>query len=149
MNLLLQTKKEAETHFGKKATMAPNLLGMANEGEKAFSFRTGDMTQGFEVTIGYFNGKGRYVALHKRSGTAWEEADLRAALNQIGKYSNWAVKPNSDFFDYIEKDGKDIVAEATGWQSPERKYAFAYVPNLDGDISLLPDKSAIDRKFAS
>ena len=51
MNLLLQTKEDAETHFGKKATMAPNLLGMVAQGEEAFGFLTGDMSEGFEVTV--------------------------------------------------------------------------------------------------
>ncbi|MFL6585002.1 MAG: hypothetical protein ACJ8KU_10860 [Chthoniobacterales bacterium] len=147
MNILLKSKEDAESHFGQQAVMAVNLLGMVNHGEKAFEFYTGDMDQGFAVTVGYFNGKGRYVAFAKRSGSVWGEADLRAALMQIGRYSNWTVKPNSDFFDYLEKQGTEVVAEATGWQTPKRHYAFAYVPNVAGEISLLPDKSALDQKF--
>ena len=148
MNLLLQTKQDAETHFGKKATMAPNLLGMVAQGEKAFGFLTGDMTEGFDITVGFFNGKARYIALKKRTGTLWGEGDLRAALMQIGKYSNWTIKPGSDFFDYAEKDGKKIVAEATGWQTPRRHYCFAYVPDVPGEVGLLPDKTAVDQKFS-
>jgi hypothetical protein len=147
MNLLLQTKQQAEVHFGKQAVMAPNLLGMVGQGERAFGFLTGDMSQGFDITIGFFNGKGRYIAFKKRTGTAWSPADLRVSLTQIGRYSNWSVEPNSDFFDYVEKNGDVIVAEATGWQTPRRRYAFAYVPNVPGEISLLPDKTAIDQKF--
>src|SRR5205823_10876296 len=112
MNILLQTKKDAETHFGKKATMAPNLLGMVGQGEEAFGFLTGDMSQGFEITVGYFAGKARYIAFKKRTGTPWGEADLRVALMQIGKYSNWSIKTGADFFDYAEKKGKETVAEA-------------------------------------
>ncbi|MEY2440341.1 MAG: hypothetical protein QOI34_1726 [Verrucomicrobiota bacterium] len=147
MNLLLETKKDVETHFGKKATMSPNLLGMVGQGEEAFGFLTGDMGQGFEITVGFFNAKARYIAFKKRTGTPWGEGDLRAALMQIGKYSNWSVKAGSDFFDYVEKAAKKIVAEATGWQSPRRRYLFAYVPEVAGEIGILPDKTAIDQKF--
>src|ERR1700687_2803876 len=133
MNLLLQTKEDAEKHFGKKATMAPNLLGMVGQGEKAFGFLTGDMSEGFDITVGYFNEKARYIAFKKRTGTPWGEGDLRASLTQIGRWSNWSVKPDSDFFDYVEKDQKKVVmAEATGWQTPKRHYAFAYVADVPG-----------------
>ena len=103
MNILFQNKEEVETHFGKKATMAPNLLGMVGQGEEAFGFLTGDMSEGFDITVGFFNGKARYIAFKKRTGTPWGEGDLRAVLTQIGKYSNWAVKPASEFLDYAEK----------------------------------------------
>lgn len=106
MNILLQTKQDAEVHFGKKAIMAPNLLGMVGEGEKAFGFLTGDISQGFEITVGFFNEKARYVAFKKRTGTTWGEGDLRASLMQIGKYSDWSVKSGAEFFDYAEKVGK-------------------------------------------
>jgi hypothetical protein len=66
---------------------------------------------------------------------------------QIGKYSNWSVKSGADFFDYAEKVGKQVSVEATGWQSPRRRYAFAYVPDVPGEIGLVPDKTAIDHKF--
>jgi len=147
MNILLQTREDVETHFGKQATMAPNLLGMVGQGEEAFGFLTGDMSQGFEITVGFFNGKARYIAFKKRTGTPWGEGDVRTALMQIGKYSNWSVKSSSDFFDYIEKDGKKVIAEATGWQTPRRRYAFAYVPDVPGEIGIMLDKTAIDQKF--
>ncbi|MEY2485094.1 MAG: hypothetical protein QOG67_3269 [Verrucomicrobiota bacterium] len=147
MNLLLQTKQDAEVHFGKKATMALNLLGMVGQGEETFGFLTGDMSEGFEITIGFFNAKARYVAFKKRTGTPWSEGDLRASLMQIGKYSDWSVKASSEFFDYAEKAGKKIVAEASGWHAPRRRYAFAYVPDVAGEIGIIPDKMAIDQKF--
>ena len=147
MNLLLETKQAAEQHFGKSAVMAPNLLGMIGQGEKSFAFYTGDMTEGFEVTFGFFNEKARYVAFQKRSGTPWGEGDLRAALMQIGDYSNWTVKSSSDFVDYVEKSGKKVVAEATGWQSPRRRYVFVYVPQVPGEVGIMPDKTAIDHRF--
>ena len=134
-------------HFGKKATMAANLLGMVGQGEEAFSFLTGDMSEGFEVTLGLFGGKTRYVAFGKRTGTPWGEGDLRVALMQIGKFSNWSLKKDSDFFDYEEKKGRTVVAEASGWQTSRRQYAFVYVANVAGEISLLPDKTAVDQKF--
>src|SRR3984893_2352960 len=59
--LLLQTKRDDEIHFGKSATMAPNLLGMIGQGERSFGFLTGDMSQGFEITLGLFNDKARYL----------------------------------------------------------------------------------------
>ena len=77
----------------------------------------------------------------------WGEGDLRAALMQIGKYSNWSVKPASEFFDYAEKRKKGLVNEATGWQTPRRRYAFVYVPDVGGEIGIMPDKTAIDQKF--
>ena len=147
MNLLLQTKEDAEIHFGKKATMAPNLLGMVAQGEEAFGFLTGDMSEGFEITIGLFLGKARYVAFRKRTGAPWGEGDLRSSLMQIGKFSNWSVKTNSDFFDYEEKKNRAVVAEASGWQSSRRRYAFVYVADVPGEVGLLPDKTAIDQKF--
>src|SRR5213079_1370665 len=124
MNILLQTKEEVETHFGKKATMAPNLLGM----------------------VGLFNGKARYIAFKKRTGTPWGEGDLRAVLSQIGKYSNWSVKPASEFLDYVEKR-KRGVGNATGWQVPRRRYAFVYIPDVPGEIGIMPDKTSIYQKF--
>ncbi|HJT81306.1 MAG TPA: hypothetical protein VJ719_08930 [Chthoniobacterales bacterium] len=148
MNLLLQSKQTAEQHFGKHAVMAPNLLGMVGQGEKSFSFLTGDMSQGFEVTFGFFNDKARYIAFQKRTGSPWGEGDLRSALMQIGDYSDWSITNKSDFFDYVEKSGKKIVAEATGWQSPRRRYAFVYIPQVAGEVGIMPDKTAIDHKFA-
>ena len=147
MNLLLESREAAEQHFGKTAMMAPNLLGMVAEGERSFAFLTGDMSEGFEVTFGYFNSKARYIAFQKRTGSPWGEGDLRAALMQIGEYSNWNVKASSDFFDYLEKSGKKIIAEATGWQTPRRRYAFVYIPSVTGEVGILPDKTAIDHKF--
>ena len=147
MNILLHTKEEAEAHFGKRATMAPNLLGMVGQGERAFGFLTGDMSQGFGITVGFFNGKARYIAFKKRTGTAWGQGDLRAALGQIGRYSDWTITAGSDFFDYVEKNGDQVVAEATGWQTPTRRYCFAYVADVPGEVGLLPDKTAVDQKF--
>src|SRR4051795_11393758 len=130
MNLLLQTREDAEVHFGKKATMAPNLLGMVGQGEKAFGFLTGDMSEGFDVTLGLFAEKVRYAAFAKRSGTAWGEGDLRAVLMQVGKFSNWSVKSNSDYFDYEEKKDKAVVAAVYGWQPTRRNYVSIYVADV-------------------
>jgi hypothetical protein len=149
VNILLQSQQDAEIHFGKSAIMAPGLLGMVGQGENAVGYSTGDMNQGFDITVGFFNGKARYVAFQKRRGTIWTEGDLRAALMQIGKYSDWSVKPGSDYFDYAEKVGKEVLAEATGWQTPKRRYVFAYIPDLAGEIGLIPDKAAIDQRFPS
>src|SRR5438552_9248281 len=145
MNILLQTKEEIEAHFGKSATMAPNLLGMVGQGEEAFGFLTGDMSEGFEITVGFFNGKARYVAFKKRTGTPWGEGDLRAALMQIGKYSNWSVKPASEFFDYAEKRKTVVVGEATVWQTPRRRYAFVYVAVVAGEVGIMPVEITTDQ----
>jgi len=59
----------------------------------------------------------------------------------------WSIKPGSDFFDYVEKKGDRIVAEATGWQTPKRRYLFVYVADVPGEIGLLPDKTALDQEF--
>jgi hypothetical protein len=147
MNLLLQNKEAAQDHFGKSAVMAPNLLGMVGQGERSFSFLTGDMSQGFEITFGFFNDRARYVAFQKRTGAPWGEGDLRASLLQIGDYDNFKMKSGSDFFDYVEKSGKAIVAEATGWQTPQRRYVFIYIPYVAGEVGIVPDKIAIDHRF--
>lgn len=147
MNILLQTKEDIETQFGMSATMAGNLLDMVAQGENAYGFLTGAMDAGFAVTVGLFNGKCRYVAFQKQSGSDWDQADVHNVLNQVGPFSNWSLTTGSDFFDYAEKNGHKIVASCTGWHSSNRQYAFIYVPTLQGEISILPDKSALDKKF--
>ena len=126
MKILLKSKAAVENHFGKTATFAGNLLNMVAQGESTCGFLTGTADAGFEVTVGFFNEKARYAAFRKRSGRRWEEADLRAVLMQIGPWGNW-IKPITEFVEYIEKNGTDIVAEATGWQTPTRRYAFIYL----------------------
>jgi hypothetical protein len=42
----------------------------------------------------------------------------------------------------------EIVGEASGWQTARRRYCFVYVPDVPGEIGLLPDKTAIDQKFS-
>jgi hypothetical protein len=66
---------------------------------------------------------------------------------QIGRLKNWS-RIASNFVDYAEREGEDIVAEATGWQSPARKYSFFYVPSLRGEVPILPDKSSLDLKIS-
>ncbi len=149
MNILLQSKKDVETQFGKKATMATNLLSMVGQGERASGFLLGAMDAGFDVTVGFFNEKARYAAFRKRSGKKWEESDLRSVLLQIGPFSNWSSQPGSDFFDYTEKSGDKIVAEATGWNTPKRRYAFVFIPVVAGEVGIAPDRSSIDPKFAA
>lgn len=149
MNILLKTKQDAEAYFGKRATIATSLLGMVNQGERAFGFLTGGMEGGWDITVGFFNQKARYIAFKKRTGTKWSEADLRVCLTQIGRYKDWSFESNPEYFDYAEKKGDEIVAEATGWKPKNRAYAFVYVPNLPGEIALMPDKTALDQKFPS
>jgi hypothetical protein len=145
MNILLKTKGDVEEHFGEKAVMGGNLLGV--RGEEAFRFLTGAMDGGWDITVGFFNQKARYVAFKKRTGTKWSEADLRACLTQIGRYKDWFFGSNPEYFDYTEKKGDEIVAEATGWKPKNRGYAFVYVPQVPGEIGLMPDKTALDQKF--
>ena len=87
MNILLKSLREVEAHFKKKATMASNLLDMVGQGEKAHGFLTGTMDDGWDVTVGFFNDKARYVRFKKRTATKWTEGDLRAVLMQIGRAS--------------------------------------------------------------
>ena len=146
MNLLLKSLPEVETHFGKKPTMAANLLDMVNQGERAYGFLLGTMDAGWDVTVGFFNDKARYVNFKKRTAGKWNEGDLRSVLMQIGPYSNWSHQAGSDYVDYAEKQGGNIVAAATGWQTPTRTYAFIYVPTVPGEIGIVPDKNALDQK---
>jgi hypothetical protein len=147
MNILLKSLKELEAHFAKKATMASNLLDMVGQGEKAYGFLTGTMDDGWDVTVGFFKDGARYVRFKKRTATKWTDRDLRAVLMQIGPYANWSRTPaDSDDVDYTEKQGDNIVATATGWQTPNRKRAFIYVPDVPGDTGIMPDPTAIDQK---
>ena len=147
MNILLKSLREVEAHFKKKATMASNLLDMVGQGEKAHGFLTGTMDDGWDVTVGFFNDKARYVRFKKRTASKWTEGDLRAVLMQIGPYSNWSRSPaDSDYFDYAEKQGDEVIASATGWQTPARTRAFIYVPVVPGEIGIMPDKTAVDQK---
>ena len=126
--------------------MAINLLDMVDEGEEAYGFLTGSMDDGFDITVGFFNDKARYAAFKKRTATLWNEGDLRTVLSQIGRYADWSREAGSDYFDYTEKQGANIVAEASGWQTPLRTYAFVYIENVDGDVTIMPDKNAVDQK---
>ena len=69
MNILLKSLSEVEKQFGKKATMANTLLDMVLQGEKAWGFLTGTMDNGWDVTVGFFNNKARYVRFKKRRGS--------------------------------------------------------------------------------
>ena len=151
MNILLSSKDDVTKFFHKQGMFATNLLDMVGEGEKAYNWLLGDMTNGYDVTIGFFHEKARYAAFKKRAGDAWSEADTRACLMLIGAWGNWSSKPGSEYFDYSEKDGSNPpkeIANATGWQGHVRRYAFVYVPVVPGEIALAPVKTAIDQKFA-
>jgi hypothetical protein len=151
MNILLQKQTDVEAFFNKKATMAPNLLDMVGQGEEASGWLLGSMDNGFDLTVGFFSDNARYIAFKKRSGTLWTEADTRACLLLIGDIHNWSTITGAQFFDYVEReDGKPngkVLASATGWNSPERKYVFVYVPTVPGEIALLPAKDSIDKNF--
>jgi hypothetical protein len=116
MNILLQTKEEVETHFGKKATMAPNLLGMVGQGEEAFGFLTGDMSEGFDITVGFFNGKARYIAFKKRTGTPWGEGDFARG-----------AQPNREVFKLVGQTGFGVprLRGKTKKRSRKRGYGLA------------------------
>jgi hypothetical protein len=146
MNILLLSKAEIEKTFQKPTVLTPNLLGMNVQGEKAFKITSESMNEGYEVIFGFFNDKARYALFRKVSPKTWEEADMRVGMLQIGRLSNWSI--TSDFADYTEKEGKNVIAEATGWQSPARKYSFFYVPTLRGEVPILPDKSSLDLKLS-
>jgi hypothetical protein len=146
MNILLKSLAEVEAHFGKKSTMASNLLDMVGQGERAYGFLTGSMDSGWDITVGFFNAKARYANFKKRTASKWTEGDLRSVLMQIGPYSNWSHEAGSDYFDYTEKQGDTVIVTATGWQTPPRTYAFIYIPDIPGEIGIAPDKTALDQK---
>jgi hypothetical protein len=147
MNILLLSKAEIEKAFQTTMVLTPNLLGMNLRGEKAFKIPSQSMNEGYEIIFGFFNDKARYVLFRKVSPKRWEAGDLRVGMLQIGRLKNWS-RITSDFVDYAEKEGQEIVAEATGWQSPARKYSFFYVPSLRGEVPILPDKSSLDLKIS-
>ncbi|HME89066.1 MAG TPA: hypothetical protein VKE30_07655 [Chthoniobacterales bacterium] len=144
VNILLKSLAQVEEHFRKKAMIAPNLLDMVGQGEKAYLFLTGTMDDGWDVTVGMFNDKARYVRFKKRTASKWTDADSRAVLMQIGPYRNWQV--SGEYVDYTEKEGDKVVATATGWLTPERKRAFIYVPDVPGEVGVIPDRTAVDQK---
>jgi hypothetical protein len=147
MNILLLSKAEIEKTFQTATVLAPNLLGMNLRGEKAFKIPSPSMNEGYEMIFGFFNDKARYVLFRKVSPKPWEEADMRVGMLQIGRLRNWS-SITSDFVDYTEKERGRIVAEATGWQSPARKYCFFYVPSVKGEVPILPDRSTLDLKMS-
>jgi hypothetical protein len=147
MNLLLLSRAEVEKAVGKKSVMTPNLLGMNLQGEKAFLITSPSTNEGYDLTIGFFNNKARYLVFKKKSATKWNEGDVRVTLMQVGPFSNWSCKPGSDYFDYLEEEGDTIIAEATAWQTPRRKYCFIYIPVAQGEVFIAPDKGAIDSKI--
>jgi len=147
MNVLLGSKVGSEAHFGSKSVMAINLLGMNFQGEKAWKFTPPGMNEGFEITIGLYNDVVRYAAFQKMSSKKWEEGDIRVCLMHIGPFQCWASKPGSEYFDYAEKTGEKVLAEATGWYSQRYKYAFIYVPVVEGQVAIIPDRSALDKKI--
>jgi len=127
--------------------MASNLLDMVGQGEKAYGFLTGTMDSGWDVTVGLFNGKARYVRFKKRRGSRWTAGDLRAVWMHIGPVSNWQKSTEDpDYFDYTEKQGDIVVAFATGWQTATRSRAFIYVPEVPDEIAIMPDRAAVDQK---
>ena len=151
MNILLQSKSAVEAFFQKQSTIATNILDMVGEGEKAFGWLLGSMDNGFDLTVGFFNDKARYVAFKKRSGSQWTDADVRGCLMLIGDIHNWSTITGQQFFDYSEREngiatGK-ILATATAWHTPQRRYAFAYVPTVPGEIAILPAKDSVDKNF--
>lgn len=105
------------------------------------------MNEGFEITIGLYNDVVRYAAFKKMSSKKWEEGDIRVCLMHIGPFQCWASKPGPEYFDYAEKTGEKVLAEATGWYSQKYKYAFIYVPVVEGQVAIIPDRSALDKKI--
>src|SRR5438270_10897874 len=90
MNILLQTKEEVETHFGKKATMAPNLLGMVGQGEESYGFLTGDMSEGFDITVGFLTAKratsrSRNALAHRGAKEICEQCSAKSGSIQTGR----------------------------------------------------------------
>ena len=144
VNILLKSLAQVEEHFRKKAMIAPNLLDMVGQGEKAYLFLTGTMDDGWDVTVGMFNDKARYVRFKKRTASKWTDADSRGVLMQIGPYRNWQV--SGGYVDYTEKEGDKVLATATGWLTPEPTRAFIYVPDVPGEVGVMPDRTAVDQK---
>jgi hypothetical protein len=149
MNILLQSKAAVEKYFGKKAILATNVLGMVNQGEKAFGFSLGGVGVGYSITVGFFNDKARYVGFKKRAPGKFDEGDLRAVLSLFGPFSNWSSKPGSEYVDYVEKTDGNIIAEAAGWFTAKRGVAFVYITHVDGEIAIVPERGAVDAKLVN
>lgn len=149
MNILLQSKQNVEKFFAKQAVFANNILDMVNEGEKAWGFHSGGIGTGFNITIGFFDDKARYVGFKKNGPGYFAEADLRAVLSQFGPYTNWTISPGSEYLDYVEKEGDKIVATATGWYAAKGIVAFVYLPHVDGQVPIIPDRVAVDAKLVN
>ena len=70
--------------------------------------------------------------------------DFRAVLMQIGPDGNWRI--SGDYVDYNDREGDKVDATATGWQTPAGKRAFIYVPDVPGEVGVMPDRTAVDQK---
>src|SRR5262249_13092683 len=144
VNILLQSLAQVEEHFRKNAMIAPNLLDMVGQGEKAYLFLTGTMDDGWDVTVGMFNDKARYVRFKKRTASKWTDADSRGVLMQIGHFGNWQLSGGDA--DYREKEGEKVLATAPGWLPPEPPRAFIYVPDFPGEVGVMPAKTGVNQK---
>ena len=151
MNILLQSEQVVTSSFGSPAQPDTGLLGIQQEHTRGWT--TGSMDNGYAFKIGFINDKARYVAMTKRSGSRWEEADVYALLQSIGDLDYWNYTAGAVFFQYKEReDGKPdgkVIATASGWHTSDRRYAFVYVPRVAGDMLIVPVKSSIDQNFPS
>lgn len=142
MKLLGQTKEDCDQVFG-TAVMTSNLLGDVAHGEKAWEYGVG----AYRMRVGFYAGIARYAAFQKNSNISFEQEDLKTVLSLIGAWSDWKGKLESGSFDLVGKDAAGHSVEAHAWHNGQKRYLFAWLPALDGQAPVTPDKTAVDAKF--
>jgi hypothetical protein len=171
--MILGAKKPEVDRLLGKPVLSPNLLGLNHSGEKAFAYPQG----AFEIVVGYLNDIARYVALVRKRGpmVALTPSELSAALTLNAPAALWtletpsapAPKPTTSkskktpskiktgagpttYLTYTERDPKvkdRVTKELFGWVPGASPYAFFYLPNLEGQLPIIPSEWALDQKL--
>ena len=128
MNIFLLSRAEVEKTVGKKSVMTPNLLGMNLQGEKAFLITSSSMNEGYDITIGFFNNKARYLVFKKKSSTRWNEADVRVTLMQVGPFSNWSSKPGWTSLIILKRTSTKLLPRQRHGKHPRKNIALSIFP---------------------
>ncbi|MEX1117210.1 MAG: hypothetical protein WEB60_00310 [Terrimicrobiaceae bacterium] len=171
--MILASKKSEVDRLLGKPVLTTNLLGLNHSGEKAFSYPLG----AFDIIVGYINDIARYMALVRKRGpmVALTPSELSAAMALNAPAALWvletaavpAPKPATSkskktpakiktgdgpttYLSYIERDPKikdRVTKELFGWVPADAPYAFFFLPNIDGQLPLVPSEWAVDQKL--
>jgi hypothetical protein len=92
-----------------------------------------------------FGRKDRKACLHYMAQLLWtQKQDVGPSARSDVAMVFDTAKPR--ILRLHRKQGDTVVATATGWQTPTRTRAFVYVPDVPGEIGIMPDRTAVDQK---